>query len=509
MLFNSYIFICILLPVALLGWFGLNYFGHTRLAGLFLTGMSLWFYAYFHVSYLLIIVSSIAVNYIVSLIALKLEDREGPERKILLVIAVLINLGILFYFKYTDFFIENLNALTGSDYALRHIMLPLGISFFTFQQLSYVIDRCLKRAPHYGLIDYMMFVTFFPQLIAGPIVTYDEMLPQFKDMSRRRIDRDNMRCGIRYFVIGFAKKVLIADTLAGPVNYAFVMPRELDSLTVVIVMLLYMFELYFDFSGYCDMASGIAKMFNIDLPVNFNSPYTSPNVKELWQRWHITLSRFFTKYVYIPLGGSRKGEMMIPGTDTRVRALVNIFIVFTISGLWHGAAWTYVLWGAVNGVLVVWDNLCIVGVRGCDYRRECKVYIPRKLGQVFTFIFFLLSLCFFRSSTIPDALHLIRSIFMFNWNGKLFEVLGYLEAPEFYMVKQAAGMISDAMVGYANLALTIIMLILCFILITRPNSHTIAPKNDHPVRDGVLMGLLFTWCFISLNQVSTFLYFNF
>ena len=297
MLFNSYIFICILLPVALLGWFGLNYFGHTRLAGLFLTGMSLWFYGYFHVSYLLIIVSSIAVNYIISLTAVKLEDREGPEKKILLVVAVVINLGILFYFKYTDFFIENLNALTGSDYALRHIMLPLGISFFTFQQISYVVDRCLGRAPHYGLIDYMVFVTFFPQLIAGPIVTYDEMLPQFKDMARRRIDRDNMRTGIRYFVIGFAKKVLIADTLAGPVNYAFVMPRELDSLTVIIVMLLYMFELYFDFSGYCDMASGIAKMFNIDLPVNFNSPYTSPNVKELWQRWHITLSRFFTKYL--------------------------------------------------------------------------------------------------------------------------------------------------------------------------------------------------------------------
>lgn len=516
MLFNSYIFICILLPVALLGWYGFNYFGQGRLAGIFLTGISLWFYAYFHLSYLFVIVGSIVINFCLSLIAdiyrkhcIKVYKGIGPEditssddtvMRIILIISVLANLGLLFYFKYTDFFIENLNALTGSDFALRGILLPLGISFFTFQQLSYVIDRCRGRAPHYDLITYATFVTFFPQLIAGPIVTYDEMIPQFTDVTRRRMDRENMRTGIRYFVLGFAKKVLLADVLAGPVNYAFVMPRELDTATVIIVMLMYMFELYFDFSGYCDMASGIAKMFNIDLPVNFNSPYTSANVKELWQRWHITLSRFFTTYVYIPLGGSRRGFG---------RMLANVFIVFVLSGLWHGAAWTYVLWGAINGVLVVWDNLCFVGVRGCDYKRECKLYIPRKAGQVLTFCFFLLSLCFFRSSTIPDALHLIRSIFCVNWNGKLFEVLSYLKAPEFYVAEEAAGMMAAGMLDKLHLICAIVMLAISFIIITRPNSHEIAPRNDHPVRDGILMGILFVWCFVSLNQVSTFLYFNF
>ena len=504
MLFNSYIFICILLPVALLGWFGLNYFGHTRLAGVFLTSISLWFYAYFHLSYLAVILASIAVNYLISLIVKKFSEKEDdPDEfamRILLVLSVVVNLGILFYFKYTDFFIENINALTGSEFALRGILLPLGISFFTFQQMSYVIDRCRGRAPHYDLITYSTFVTFFPQLIAGPIVTYDEMIPQFKDVTRRRVDRDNMRTGIRYFVIGFAKKVLLADVLAGPVNFAFVSPRDMDTPTAVIVMLLYMFELYFDFSGYCDMASGIAKMFNIDLPVNFNSPYTSANVKELWQRWHITLSRFFTTYVYIPLGGSKKGFG---------RMLANVFIVFVLSGLWHGAAWTYVLWGAVNGILVVWDNLCLVGVEGCEYKRECKVYIPRKLGQVLTFCFFLLTLCFFRSSTIPDALHLIKNIFVPSWNGRLFEILSYMEAPEFYILREAAGMMKDSVTGYLNLAIALVMIILSFIIITRPNSHELAPKDDHPVRDGILLGIVFTWCFISLNQVSTFLYFNF
>ncbi len=504
MLFNSYIFICILLPVALLGWYGLNYFGHNRLAGIFLTGISLWFYAYFHVSYLFLIVGSIALNYFISLIVEAYRKHgnaaNGGVMRIILIISAAANLGILFYFKYTDFLIENINALTGRDIALRHILLPLGISFFTFQQLSYVIDRCRDRAPHYDLITYMMFVTFFPQLIAGPIVTYDEMMPQFADMGRRRIDPDNMRTGIRYFVIGFAKKILLADVLAGPVNQAFITPRELDTVTVIIVMLMYMFELYFDFSGYCDMASGIAKMFNIDLPVNFNSPYTSANVKELWQRWHITLSRFFTTYVYIPLGGSRRGYG---------RMLTNVFIVFVLSGLWHGAAWTYVLWGAVNGLLVVWDNACLIGVRGCEYKRECKLYIPRKAGQILTFCFFLLSLCFFRSSTIPDALHLIRSVFVFNWNGRLFDILSYLKTPEFYVIEEAAGMMSANMLNYVHLACALIMLAVSFIIILRPNSHEIAPRNDHPVRDGILMGIVFAWCFISLNQVSTFLYFNF
>ena len=562
MLFNSYIFICILLPISLIGWYALNHFGHTRLAGVFLCGMSLWFYGYFHLSYLLIIIASIIINYIISIIVMFMSDDGGSvrglsdmvlgqaqaehfsgeemgsskilpgtygtlepaARRVLLVISVCINLGILFYFKYTDFFIENVNVIAGTDFALKHIMLPLGISFFTFQQLSFVIDRCLGKAPHYDFINYAVFVTFYPQLIAGPIVTWKEMIPQFEDISKRRPDRENIRIGIRYFVMGFAKKVLLADILAGPVNYAFTRPRELDSLTVLFVMLMYMFELYFDFSGYCDMASGIAKMFNIDLPINFNSPYLSATVKELWQRWHITLSRFFTEYVYIPLGGSRKG---------RARALVNVFIVFLLSGLWHGAAWTYVLWGAINGALVVWDNLKIIGVRGKDdsgsgadrYRNmnsrgegtyavpsgdsEYKLYIPYKIGQFFTFNFFLLTLCFFRSSSIPEAGYLIKTLFTFKWNGGLFDILSHLEAPEFYMIYEAARMMSDRLPNIAHLICSVEMLLISLVVITRPNSHAIAPKNDHPVRDGVLMGILFVWCFVSLSQVSTFLYFNF
>lgn len=498
MLFNSYIFICIFLPIALLGWYSLNHFKLYRLAGLFLTGMSLWFYAYFNISYITIILSSIAINYLISIIVSKIDSKK--IKKAILVISILINLGILFYFKYFDFFISNVNKITGSEFALKGILLPLGISFFTFQQLSFVIDRCRDRAEHYDFINYCTFVTFFPQLIAGPIVLYDEMMPQFEDVENRKPKAENFEIGIKLFIIGLGKKVILADILAGPVNFAFANPTGLDSLAAISVMLLYMFELYFDFSGYCDMAMGISKMFNIDLPVNFNSPYKSVTVKEMWNRWHITLSRFFTTYVYIPLGGSKKGFN---------RMLLNVFIVFTLSGLWHGAAWTYVVWGALNGLIVVWDNLCIVGIKGTEYKKECKIYLPRWAGHILTIGFFLLSLCFFRSATIPEACGIIKTIFVPNWNGKLFEIASKLTAPEFYIFDEAVSMISEVGVYYLHVVLMVIMLAICFFIISRSHAIEIAMRKEKPIRSSIIYVFIFIWCFISLSQVSTFLYFNF
>ena len=366
MLFNSYIFIFIFLPAVLLGWYGLNRCRQYKLANLFLAGMSLWFYGYFNVYYLAIILSSICLNYILSfLLTLVPADspRSRPLYRIGLWTGVFLNLGILFYFKYYDFFIENINYAFHTDYTLKHILLPLGISFFTFQQLSFVIDRCLGKSEHYSFLNYITFVTFFPQLIAGPIVLYKEMIPQFEDISRRRFDFSSFSRGICLFVLGLSKKVLLADTFALVVNYGFAQTFSLDSVSTVAVILSYTFELYFDFSGYSDMATGLGKMFNIELPVNFNAPYRSCSMKEFWQRWHITLSRFFITYVYIPLGGSRKG---------RARMLLNTFLVFLLSGLWHGAAWTYVAWGAMQGLLVVWDNLGIIGISGREEKRPAR-----------------------------------------------------------------------------------------------------------------------------------------
>ena len=384
MLFNSYIFIFIFLPVALIGWYGLNKLGWYKPASLFLSAMSLWFYAYFNVRYLAIILCSIGLNFFLSFLLTKIpaaspatgdtgEQKKPlpPLNRIGLLAGLLLNLGILFYFKYYDFFIENINLAFHADFNLKHILLPLGVS-----------------CEHYDFVNYLTFVTFFPQLIAGPIVLYKEIIPQFEDPDRRRFDSASFARGVYLFVLGLTKKVLLADTFGLMANYGFAQTFSLDAVSTVFVILAYSFELYFDFSGYSDMAIGLGRMFHVELPLNFDSPYRSCSIKEFWQRWHITLSRFFITYVYIPLGGSRKGK---------ARMLFNTFIVFLLSGLWHGAAWTYVAWGAMQGLLVVIDNLGLVGIRGREEKRPSRFHIPAPLGWFFTFTLFNLSLFFFRS----------------------------------------------------------------------------------------------------------------
>ncbi len=503
MLFNSYIFIFIFLPAVLLGWYGLNRCRQYKLANLFLAGMSLWFYGYFNVYYLAIILSSICLNYILSfLLTLVPADspRSRPLYRIGLWTGVFLNLGILFYFKYYDFFIENINYAFHTDYTLKHILLPLGISFFTFQQLSFVIDRCLGKSEHYSFLNYITFVTFFPQLIAGPIVLYKEMIPQFEDISRRRFDFSSFSRGICLFVLGLSKKVLLADTFALVVNYGFAQTFSLDSVSTVAVILSYTFELYFDFSGYSDMATGLGKMFNIELPVNFNAPYRSCSMKEFWQRWHITLSRFFITYVYIPLGGSRKG---------RARMLLNTFLVFLLSGLWHGAAWTYVAWGAMQGLLVVWDNLGIIGISGREEKRPARFHIPEWLGWIFTFTLFNMSLFFFRSQSMDGAIQLFRNLFSGTFNGKVYEIAAQLDLSELYVVRQVLDMAAPGLVNYMYLAFLLLLLVLSFFLVFGPTAYERTIRGELTSGRCWMICILLVWCIISLSQVSTFLYFNF
>lgn len=503
MQFNSYLFIFIFLPLVLLGWYGLNHLKKYRLAGFFLAGMSLWFYGYFNTYYLAIILVSMGLNYLLSFLISKISARSAHEallRRLALIVGVLLNLGILFYYKYYDFFIENINAVFHTDFALRHILLPLGISFFTFQQLSFIIDRCKGKTEHYPLLSYVTFVTFFPQLVAGPIVLYDEMIPQFEDLSKRRFQAESFSRGIYLFVLGLAKKVLLADTFALPANYGFAQTFSLDSLSTVAVVLSYTFELYFDFSGYSDMAMGLGKMFNIELPVNFNSPYRSCSIKEFWQRWHITLSRFFITYVYIPLGGSRKGK---------ARMLLNTFVIFLLSGLWHGAAWTYIAWGVFHGVLVVWDNLGVVGIRGRKEKRPSRFHIPAWLGWICTFSLFNLSLFFFRSESMAGALALFKNLFTGGYTGKIFDIAAQLDLSEIYVVRQALDLISPAYVSYLYLVVLAALFILAFYLIFCPNAYERTMNGELTSRRCWIICILLTWCIISLSQVSTFLYFNF
>ena len=522
MLFNSYIFIFIFLPLTLLGWYGLNQHKKHTQANVFLAVMSLWFYGYFNVYYLAIILSSIGLNYLLSWLLTRIPEEtctskaaasnscaSGPAssgtrtnvlNRIALITGIVLNLGILFYFKYYDFFIENINFAFHTDFTLKNILLPLGISFFTFQQLSFIIDRCLGRCEHYSLINYVTFVTFFPQLIAGPIVLYKEMIPQFEDISKRSFNAASFSRGMYLFVLGLAKKVLLADTFALMANYGFAQTFSLDCISTIVVILSYTFELYFDFSGYSDMAIGLGSMFNIELPVNFNSPYRSCSIKEFWQRWHITLSRFFVTYVYIPLGGSKKG---------RVRMLINTFIIFLLSGLWHGAAWTYVAWGAMHGLLVVWDNLGIIGIKGRDERRPSRFHIPAWLGWIFTFTLFNLSLFFFRSQSMLGAIQLFKNLFAGKYTGKIYDIAARLDISEIYVVRQALDMAAPDLVNYFHLIFMILLFALAFYLIFRPNAYERTMRGELTSRRCWIVCILLVWCIVSLSQVSTFLYFNF
>lgn len=498
MLFNSYIFIFIFLPLTLFGWYGLNRLKAYEWAKAFLTLMSLWFYGYFNYYYLLIIIISILANYSISFLLTYAKSRK--THYLGLVTGIAANLGLLFYFKYYDFFIENINLLFSADFNLKHILLPLGISFFTFQQLSFIIDRSTGKTEHYSLINYAAFVTFFPQLIAGPIVLYKEMIPQFEDLANRRFNGENFSKGLALFVLGLSKKVLLADNLALAVNFGFAQTGYLDTPSVILVVLAYSFEIYFDFSGYCDMAMGLGKMFNIQLPINFNSPYKAVSVKELWQRWHMTLSRFFISYVYVPLGGSKKG---------RLRTAVNTLIVFFLSGLWHGANWTYVVWGTMQGLLVVWDNLGIVGIKGATEKKPARFHIPRWLGWFFTFLFFNLTLLFFRSASISHAIQMLKDLFAFRETGYLYKIAAQMELSEVYVLRQAIDIAMPQLLNYFYVAVFLLLLVISAFILTRKNAVEIIETSEFNSRFCWKIVILFVWSIISFSQVSTFIYFNF
>lgn len=351
MLFSSIGFICLFLPIT----FGLYFFFSrkrlTSLAKGWLVAASLFFYAWWNPVYIFLILGSILFNFIVGKGLGCLVETASRRRQGLLVFGLVCNLAALGYYKYTDFFIANANALFGLDIAMTRIVLPLAISFFTFQQVAFLVDSYKGKARECNLLNYALFVCFFPQLIAGPIVHHSQMMPQFASIRAKVLNWRNVYVGLFIFAVGLVKKVVLADTLAHLATYGFDKTGSLTMSEAWIVSLAYTFQLYFDFSGYTDMAIGIGRMFNITLPQNFNSPYKSLSIQDFWRRWHMTLSRWLRDYLYIPLGGSRRGT---------ARTYVNIFLTFLLAGLWHGAGWTFVLWGGLHGIALMihrwWKN---------------------------------------------------------------------------------------------------------------------------------------------------------
>ena len=321
------------------------------------------------------------------------KDNPRINKKIILAFGIAANLALLGYFKYSDFLISNVNFAFGTQIPHLNLLLPLAISFFTFQQIAYLVDcAALKGAKRYDFLSYCLFVTFFPQLIAGPIVHHEEMMPQFAKTKNKVINYENIALGLFIFSIGLFKKIVIADTFAVWATEGFDMAASLNLIEAWVISLSYTFQLYFDFSGYCDMAIGAALLFNIKLPINFNSPYKALNIQDFWRRWHITLSRFLRDYVYIPLGGNRSGK---------VRTYVNLAATFVIGGIWHGAGWTFIFWGCLHGAALVVQRIW----------SELGFKLNKFVAWFITFNFVNIAWVFFRAKEWDDALKVLRGMF--------------------------------------------------------------------------------------------------
>ncbi len=339
--FNSYEFILIFFPLLFAGYFLLNRWSRT-LGRLFLTGMSAWFYLWYGLASAPVLLMSLVINYA----AAALIARNEKQARLVLTLDVAANIALLFTYKYMPFALANVNYFLNTDFRVS-VVLPLGISFFTFQQISYVL-HVRKTGRNESLPDYLLYILFFPKLVMGPLAEPGELIPQFHDEARRRPDAANIACGLKLFCFGLFKKLLLADVFASAVNWCFSDLASATAADMMLVTLAYTFEIYFDFSGYSDMAIGIAKTLNIDLPVNFNSPYKALSIRDFWKRWHISLTTFLTRNVYIPLGGNRRGTL---------RQYLNVMIVFLVSGIWHGANWTFLLWGLLHGALSVAERV--------------------------------------------------------------------------------------------------------------------------------------------------------
>ncbi|HFU74964.1 MAG TPA: MBOAT family protein [Arcobacter sp.] len=397
MLFNSYEFIFIFLPLSFFIYFYLNKLHLTEASKGFLVFASLVFYSWWNIVYLPLILISMLFNYVLGNQLSKFEHISNNccSKKYMLTLGVIFNLGLLGYFKYSDFFIENLNSLLDTHIPLLHLALPLAISFYTFQQIAYLVDSYRSETKEYDFLNYAVFVTFFPQLIAGPIVHHSEMMPQFANIRNKVINYHNIALGLFIFSMGLFKKVVIADTFAVWATNGFDTAEKLELIEAWATSLSYTFQLYFDFSGYTDMAIGVALLFNIKLPINFNSPYKALSIQDFWRRWHMTLSRFLRDYIYIPLGGNRKGEL---------RTYTNLFTTFLLGGIWHGAGWTFVFWGALHGLALIIHRVW----------QKIGVTLPKVIAWFITFNFINIAWVFFRAREWDDALKVLNGMFFGN-----------------------------------------------------------------------------------------------
>ena len=461
MLFNSYEFLLFFLPVTIVGYFALNRTAPGSNA--WLVAASLFFYAWWRAEYLALLAASIAVNFTVGRTIMH-RAAQGRPTQALVTAGVVFDLALLGYFKYANFFAANVAALLGLTQPHLNVILPIGISFFTFTQIAFLVDAHHRKAEEPSLVNYALFVTYFPHLLAGPILHHREMMPQFADTANKRVDFDNMARGLTLLAIGLAKKVLIADTLAQWANEGFAAAHPLTFADAWLAILCYTMQIYFDFSGYTDMALGMALMMNIRLPQNFDSPYRQRNLREFWRHWHMTLMRFLRDYVYIPLGGSRRGEAC---------TAFALVLTFALGGLWHGANWTFVLWGVANG-------LGLVAVRLWS---RTGIQLPIAAAWAITFIFVNLAWVLFRAPDISMAGAMLAALL----GGRGFA--GFTSLPAPYTL---------ATLGVA-----------CLIVAMPRNSNRIVQEMSFRWPLQAATALLLAAGVLCLGNPTEFLYFNF
>lgn len=479
MQFNSFVFILLFLPITILLYFGASKLKMTW-GKIVLIAASIIFYAYSDMKLAVILGISLIVNFGFALLLQK------KNMRLLLVAPIVINIGLLLYFKYTNFFIGMMNQYAGTSWALKELIQPLGISFFTFQQIAYIVAIYKREIDKISITDYLAYILFFPKILMGPLMDPVDFSKQINDSAMKKLNWDNIACGIQIFCFGLFKKVMIADVFAKGVTWAFSDPGSATAADWILVTLFYTFEIYFDFSGYSDMAVGASQMLNIMLPINFDSPYKAFSIRDFWKRWHISLTKFFTKYVYIPLGGSRKGTVL---------TCVNTMLVFLLSGFWHGANYTFILWGVLHGFFMVIDRVC--------ENVEKKIFEPVRWFLTFCVINVLWLL--FRADSIGQWKGIIKTILKMQSttiSDGLIACFRLQEVP--FLIQTFHLERTEGIRGFWLLLYVIFSMGICLV-----------PDNNYKTRNRLSIGsmifaaIAFAWGLICLSSESVFVYFNF
>ena len=489
MLFNSYTFILIFLPLVAAGYFLIYRYLSAQWARLFLLTASLCFICFWNIYFSLVIICSVLFNYSFGSALSSSIEKGGKRKKQIFVAAIVVNILFLGFFKYFNFFIENINTIFSSHVGSLHILLPLGVSFYTFMQIAWLMDIYRHGGYRYDFLSYCLYVTFFPYVVSGPIAYHKEVIPQIQSEAAGYFNIANVSRGLFIFSIGLFKKAAIADALAIVTNGGFDVATTLTFTEAWITALSFTMQIYFDFSGYTDMAIGAALIFNVKLPINFNSPYKALNIVDFWHRWHITLSRFLRDYLYIPLGGSKKGE---------ARTNFNIMFTFLICGFWHGASWLYMFWGFTHGAVSIFYR----------YWRKLGIRMPKFLAWFLFFNFFNVSAIFFRATTWKDAFKVLKG--MMGLNGIL--ISSKLADSPFWQSFTTLGIKFGAwrenlpeMDAY-NYFLCVALI---FFVVLAKNSNELLRNFSPGWKSALAVSLMMVAGLLLLNQSNTFLYFNF